>query len=31
VLTNQLAPGDHVGDETAQQAFQELILAAACN
>jgi len=25
------APGDHVGDEAAQQAFGELIEAAACN
>jgi D-alanyl-D-alanine carboxypeptidase len=31
VLTNVLAPGDVVGDETAQQAFRELIEAAACH
>jgi D-alanyl-D-alanine carboxypeptidase len=31
VLTNNLAPGDVVGSEEAQQAFKELISAAACN
>jgi D-alanyl-D-alanine carboxypeptidase len=31
VLTNVLAPGDVVGDATAQQAFKELVEAAACN
>jgi D-alanyl-D-alanine carboxypeptidase len=31
VLTNVLAPGDHVGDAAAQQAFRDLIEAAACN
>jgi hypothetical protein len=31
VLTNVLAPGDVVGDATAQQAFKDLVEAAACN
>jgi D-alanyl-D-alanine carboxypeptidase len=30
VLTNVLAPGDVAGDERAQHAFKELVLAAAC-
>lgn len=30
VLTNVLAPGDIAGDEVAQAAFKELVLAAAC-
>jgi D-alanyl-D-alanine carboxypeptidase len=30
VLTNSLAPGDVAGDERAQQAFKELVFAAAC-
>jgi len=31
VLTNQLAPGDVVGDEVARKAFGELVGAAACD
>jgi len=31
VLNNVLAPGDVVGDEAAQQAYKELVSAAACN
>jgi D-alanyl-D-alanine carboxypeptidase len=31
VLTNVLAPGDVAGDERAQQAFKDLVFAAACN
>ncbi|HTV17532.1 MAG TPA: serine hydrolase domain-containing protein [Polyangiaceae bacterium] len=31
VLANNLAPGDKVGDEAAQQAWKELVFAAACN
>jgi len=31
VLANVLAPGDVVGDEAAQQAWKELVRAAACN
>jgi D-alanyl-D-alanine carboxypeptidase len=31
VWTNSLAPGDGVGDEAAQQAFKDPIVAAACN
>jgi D-alanyl-D-alanine carboxypeptidase len=31
VLVNDLAPGDVAGDEAAQRAFRELVLAAACD
>jgi D-alanyl-D-alanine carboxypeptidase len=31
VFTNNLAPGDVVGDEAAQQAYRELVIAAGCN
>jgi D-alanyl-D-alanine carboxypeptidase len=31
VLANTLAPGDVVGDEAAQAAFKELVIAAGCN
>lgn len=31
VLVNNLAPGDVAGDEAAQQAFRDLVLAAACD
>jgi D-alanyl-D-alanine carboxypeptidase len=31
VWTNSLAPGDVVGDRAAQQAYKELVVAAACN
>ena len=31
VWTNSLAPGDLVGDEQAQSAYRELVIAAACN
>jgi D-alanyl-D-alanine carboxypeptidase len=31
VLNNVLAPGDVVGDEAAQRAYEELVIAAACN
>jgi D-alanyl-D-alanine carboxypeptidase len=31
VWTNSLAPGDVVGDEAAQQAYKDLVVAAACN